>query len=472
MTGSRNACSMAFLVGLLVLLVPLPFFSQFLNPNNATRFLLTQALVENGDTRIDAHQALTVDKAMYDGHYYSDKAPGMALMAIPAYSIGLTLAGGAEALDFVPEADKPAEDNILRMLTYRLMILTTSGLLTALAAAAFYLFALRTSCAPGRSLLATLTVFLGTPILGWSVNLFGHAAAGSALFLGFFLLSGLGPGRSAAARSIGAGFLLGLAIVIEYTTAPAVALIAGYGIWRLRSVPLRQSAWLVLLGIAGCVVALTPLLIYHTISFGGPLSTGYSRVVGFEGMEEGFMGVTWPRLEALWGISVGRRRGLLWLSPILIMVPWAIWGALQARWMTAEVITGLVITVYFILLNASYHYWDGGASLGPRHITPSLPFLCIAMIWLWARAEGWHFRILAGLLGISVAINVAAAATTMTPIGGGFPLREHIASRVLSGDTWFAWYDHLGLGQVEAVLIWVLIVAIPVGLLWKRLRAV
>ena len=124
-----------------------------------------------------------------------------------------------------------------------MIVLTTSGLLTALAGAAFYLFARRHTADPRRSLMATLTVFLATPILGWSVNFFGHAAAGSTLFLGFYALSGIAAGaRHNTRKVILGGALLGLAMVIEYTVAPAAALIGCYGIWRLAGLGAGPAA--------------------------------------------------------------------------------------------------------------------------------------------------------------------------------------------------------------------------------------
>ncbi len=54
------------------------------NPNNATRLFAAIELVERGDARIDRWAPLTIDKAVFDGHVYLDKAPGMTLLALPA----------------------------------------------------------------------------------------------------------------------------------------------------------------------------------------------------------------------------------------------------------------------------------------------------------------------------------------------------------------------------------------------------
>ena len=104
---------------------------------------------------------------------------------------------------------------------------------------------------------------------------------------------------------------------------------------------------------------------------------------------QGFMGLTRPRARVLGELIFGTRRGLLWLSPVLIVLPWAIWGALRAGWMRAEVVIGLLVGAWFLLLNSAYYYWSGGASMGPRHITPGLVFLGLSMIPLWNRVRGW-----------------------------------------------------------------------------------
>src|SRR5262249_22535229 len=39
----------------------------------------------------------------------------------------------------------------------------------------------------------------------------------------------------------------------------------------------------------------------------------------------------------------------------------------------------LSIVAYYLLLNSAYYMWDGGASLGPRHAVPMLPFLALGL---------------------------------------------------------------------------------------------
>src|SRR5256712_13515877 len=60
------------------------YFYQGGGWNQNSRFDLVRAILERGTLRIDAYQENTGDKALFNGHYYSDKAPGLALLALPA----------------------------------------------------------------------------------------------------------------------------------------------------------------------------------------------------------------------------------------------------------------------------------------------------------------------------------------------------------------------------------------------------
>src|SRR5438552_18731229 len=59
--------------------------------NQNSRFDLVRAIVEQGTLRIDAYHENTQDKSFYQGHYYSDKAPGLVLLALPAAAIARPL---------------------------------------------------------------------------------------------------------------------------------------------------------------------------------------------------------------------------------------------------------------------------------------------------------------------------------------------------------------------------------------------
>ena len=60
----------------------------FHNPNEYSRMYLTKAIVDYGTTSIDdviKKYDITIDRSLYEGHYYSSKAPGLSLLGIPIY---------------------------------------------------------------------------------------------------------------------------------------------------------------------------------------------------------------------------------------------------------------------------------------------------------------------------------------------------------------------------------------------------
>ena len=57
------------------------YFYQAGGWNQNSRFDLVRAVTNDHAVRIDPYQRNTGDKALYDGHYYSDKAPNLALAA-------------------------------------------------------------------------------------------------------------------------------------------------------------------------------------------------------------------------------------------------------------------------------------------------------------------------------------------------------------------------------------------------------
>ena len=88
---------------------------------------------------------------------------------------------------------------------------------------------------------------------------------------------------------------MGYTIVIDLTAAPA-CLLGGVLILALAArlgaaAFFKMACSLVLGGVLG----LLPLLVYNQLAFGSPFTFGYSLVVGFEGMQEGFFGITWPK---------------------------------------------------------------------------------------------------------------------------------------------------------------------------------
>lgn len=442
----------------IVVICQLPMIGTNKNPNSFSRLALVSAIVERGTTQIDHSQEFTVDKAFIDGHYYSDKAPGMALAATPIY-FALRQIGQKVGVDFrlVDDSGRP-DETVNGRLTAHLLALGTSGFLTVIAALALYFCALRLSASPAIGVATALTYAVATPIWGWSTLFFGHAAAAACLILAFCAIEALdanGPPKRNTGLTVFAGIFAAWAVAFEYPTAPAVLLLACMGLWKLTRFTPQQRIVLGTVAAIAAIIAAIPMLVYHTVSFGGPFSVGYNSVVGFEGMEQGFLGLTRPRLEILYELTFGLYRGLFIVSPVLFFSLIGLWlGIIRPNHRLPVAFAGLII-IYFMLYNASYYYWDGGFSFGPRHVSPAIGFMAFALIFVWTSSSVVLKRVTAIALGVSIGIAFLAAATNMTPMAEAkFPLVHVAIHDFFSGENKFWKLSRGGVPPIFALGVW------------------
>jgi hypothetical protein len=400
------------------------FGSDPLNANNATRLFAATSLVEQGDATIDEFAGLTIDKAAFDGHVVPDKAPGMALVAVPAVA-AVTAVTGERSAD-VRIAAEPAFERFLQL---RLRVAAAIGpaLLTALAAVLLWSLAAELTGSVPAGLFAALAYALGTPIWGWSTTIVGHAVVTDLFVIAVWAIRRAGTRAPAA---LVAGLALGWAVAVEFQAALAGSVIAIWGAWRFLRDPARVR--LVALAVVGAGAALLPVLGYNLLVFGEPFRAGYSGVIGFTGMKVGFFGLTWPDPHALVSVLALPRRGIIWVAPILVAAPFGI----RALWRRdrALTITALATAAVVVLVNASYVYWDGGDSTGPRHAMPAVGLLALFLAPVWAAASKPIRSLLALLLAGSIAINLMIAAAEVTaPVVHRWPLVDLILPRFLSG---------------------------------------
>src|SRR5260370_38996366 len=82
MPPSAAHWKLASLLGLAIFLSFIYFYEGG-GWNQNSRFDLLRAIVERHTLQIDAYHENTQDKAHFQGHYYSDKAPGLVVLAVP-----------------------------------------------------------------------------------------------------------------------------------------------------------------------------------------------------------------------------------------------------------------------------------------------------------------------------------------------------------------------------------------------------
>jgi len=395
------------------------YFYQAGGWNQNSRFALVRAITNEGTLNIDPFMHSTGDKAFHNGHYYSDKAPGIGLAAAPLVAAVRPI---YRAFGGDPETYEG-----LALLSY-LSTVATAGLFTAFAGVALFTLCLELGASYGAALFAALTFAIATPIWTLATIFIGHAFAAALLVLAFAAAMRIGAGDPSRDLRLGAmvGFAAGWATVSEFPAAVPAMLLAGLA--TVHAAPLgRARASRVLGALAvGAAACAAVLMAYQYACFGSPFHLAYSSEIGYEGMQQGVFGVTLPKLIRLRRILFGEYRGLLPIAPTLIVAPIGLalmtWVRLRtdspedvpARRRRAA-IAASAIGVYFILLNASYAYWEGGWSYGPRHASPAIPFLCIGLAMLWTIAPAWGRAVLAVLSLYGAAITLIAVTTMPLP---------------------------------------------------------
>src|SRR5579859_5072507 len=373
--------------------------------NPDTRIFLTASIVDRGKLNIDPYAQYTGDKAAYNGHYYSDKAPGSSLLAVPAYFLVkfALYQGKTNYLSLLSTSDEQRTDFLARYLITLLLV----GLPSALLGGLLFRFLGYLGLGLRGRLVLTLGYGLGTIAFAFSTVFFSHQMAALLLFATFYLLFRIKQGVLAERHYLTAGLLAGYAVITEYPTALIVCCLAIYVLSHVRR--LRP---MLLLGV-GTLPSLALVALYNTLCFGSPLNQGYANLAGPEtfrvGQSQGLLGITAPHLDALWQTTFGPYRGLFLLSPFLLLAfPGFVLLFRQRAWRSEAWLWLSIVIVYFLFV-ISYYAWDGGYSLGPRHFIPALPFLILPIAPV-LQQQKWVRSVASLLIGYSIVIVTLATA--------------------------------------------------------------
>lgn len=354
----RHEALLLVLVGVAALL---PVYG--VNSQDQSRLCLTRALV-HGHLHDDRCLAGAFDKSRYGGHLYSDKAPGLSVLELPA----------AELLLEGPVQDGPQFN--LRLWVVRLL---ASGL--AFLTCAFLVGRVTEGAAPGFGAPSLVAFSLGTLVAPLAAANFSHVPV-AALGFGAFVVA-------ARRRPLAAGLLAGTGFLVEYQALLLIVLLGAY--------VLRDGLESLGRFLCGAVPGLALIAIYDGLAFGAPWHTSYRYIdnVFSSSQASGFFGIGTPHLFSAYMVFAGNG-GLLVLSPVLVAAAWGL--ALLSREHRAEAITCGAVSFAYVLVNCGYFLPYGGISPGPRFLIPALPFLAVGL----GPAFAWRPRLTAVLTCLSV----------------------------------------------------------------------
>ncbi|HVU02363.1 MAG TPA: hypothetical protein VHE30_11455 [Polyangiaceae bacterium] len=357
--------------------------------NENSRFDLVRALVDDHALTIDPYAGNTGDKALFRGHYYSDKAPGLSFLAAPVYALVKVFHGAFHT------------DHDFYVFALYVVNALTVSVAGALAAALVFRAARKLGATPFGAVVGALAYGLGSPAFPLSTMFFGHVLAALVLMLAYTLAAFPPETLTPARRTALLALLAASALVVEYPTFPAAVGLALYHVVPHRS---RRT----LLALAAGAVPVLALGGYLVSAFGSPVRTGYDLLsspgANAEMHSHGLFGITYPKLGVIASLLIGHTRGLLPYSPVLIL---GAVGFLEpvlgstsdeaARERRGPLLLALGVVLYVVLFVASYEWWQGGASFGSRHIASMLPFLALPVAFVADRRP----RLAVALLAVS-----------------------------------------------------------------------
>lgn len=429
-------------VFLLVFAVYAYFMPRWADWNQDSRIDLVHAIVSDHSLRIDRTHWNTWDKAQVGKHFYSDKAPGTAVLGagvlaifvalnhtLPtnqlfraierssawnvAVRLGKTSTQAAPAVkgrilggcrhtgiqghvQFIPWGNRLFPPLREWAFTKYLVTTITVALPSALFMSFFFWFlGLFIRSLPIRWLMTGLYA-IGTAALPYSTVFYSHQLAAAGLFTAFALLY-LAKRRGAPGWwAVAAGFLLGFSFFTEFTVIFIAVILGLYGLYVLRRDARRTTAFVV----AG-LVPVAGVLLYNKICFGSALDTGYAHDYCWSSAQSaGFAGFTYPHLGPLWDLTLGSYRGLFFMSPFLLLAVPGVFFMVRRK-MTIESVICIVSGLGFIILLSAYWGWNGGQVDGPRYLVPIIPFLVFpAALFVDGTSRDRRAKALVGILSL------------------------------------------------------------------------
>jgi hypothetical protein len=393
MSGLRPNKRRLGLVAMLLVGLAYATMVQSFSWNQTSHYDLIRSLNQDRTT-IDQYQENTGDKAYYKGHWYSARAPGLALFSLPFYD-ALNVVGAESWTDrHVAPPNHPGDEMIYLIGLWAAVL---PGLILLL-----LVWRLAERIEPGYGAATAVILGLGTMTLPLSTLVFSHVFCACLGFAAFVLMWREREGPPNPWYLGVAGLLIGYAGSSEYPMFFAALVLGLYLLSRRdslhpRGVLSRAGAY-----VLGGLIGIVPLALYNHYAFHSWTHLAYSNIPR---QQQGFFGIGLPSLRVLTTLLLDSR-GLLTISPVLVMGAIGTW-MLYKRGKRAEALAILGICVCYVGYNSGYYLPFGGGFMGPRFLMTLLPFIALPLGIALKRYPGPTIA----LAGVSLTTTIIATVT-------------------------------------------------------------
>lgn len=405
-------------------------FSHWVGWNEESRISLTKSISRENSFQIDIYANFTGDRAFYDGHYYSDKAPGTSFLATPISlildSIFCNIENSEETI-LVPKTvflskiylfyNLPFRESVLQILTVIMLSALPGALLVVLIYKTSRFFVENHI----YSLITSFSFGLGTLIFPYSTVAMGILLASFFGFLGFYIILKILKTGFVSRFIFISGLLLGFSFVVSYLM---IIVFIGLSLFLFLSKSNKKTIFQFFIGVS---LGSLPLLIYNFVIFSNPfnLTMFHRDKYIFPCLYEDLPGcviinkmdldhlilatIYFP--NGLASILFYPYRGIFFYAPFLLTTPFGFYLLYKKDKNLTKSL--LLIFILFVIFLNYYPSWEGGNSFGLRYMIPIMPFLSIPFAMFLQR--GWKNRyakiVLLVLLFISVFHNFLGQST-------------------------------------------------------------
>lgn len=410
-----SASRVGMWISLMLLICYGYFFPRWADWGVNSKMDLTMAIVDQGTFSIDDYYQNTGDYAVYKGRHYSDKAPGSSFLAVPVYAAFKAIVG-TSWLDSLIEhlAQNPAMANTLRKngtglleekvyFAMALYAVTFFVMSVPSAVLAYLLFQFLGYFVRGSGARALLVILygLGTVAFPYSQTFNGRQLSAVMTVASFYLLFRIKRQELSERYLWLVGAFMGWVVITDYPSVFILAALFIYSITFLRDP--RRILPLILAG----VPAVALMAFYNYSIFETPLPVGYKYSALYQDLHsQGLISLTYPKWEALYGLTFSPFRGLFFYSPaLLLVIPGFIYWyrnrSFRSEWWVClwSVLTSL-------LIYSSSAMWWGGFAVGPAYLTAMMPYMVLPIAFFVKRHHGawWAWALLIGLTVSSVLV--------------------------------------------------------------------